>query len=83
MPNTKYDIVPKTSNKTLNKVTMCNYRIEFLKQCINNDKIQEILSFRAPKKEVFSEKKCARWFTIETAETEINRAVKCSRKNLN
>ena len=34
--------------KTLNKVTSCNYRIEFLKQCLNNDIIPDFLRFRAP-----------------------------------
>ena len=34
-------------------VTSCNYRIEFLKQCINNDIIPEFLRFRAFLKEHF------------------------------
>ena len=41
--------------KTLNKVTSCNYRIEFSKQCISNNIIPDILRFYAPKNEIFSE----------------------------
>ena len=65
-------------------VNSCNYRIEFLKQCLNNDIISDFLRFRAPKIEIFTEQ-AVHSFQLKLLEQEINRrrkAVKCSRKNL-
>ena len=61
--------------KSLNKVTSCNYRIEFLKQCLNNDIIPDFLRFRAPKNEIFSEQ-AVHSFQLKLLKQEINRAEK-------
>ena len=61
--------------KTLNKVTNCNYRIEFLKQCLNNDIIPDFLRFRAPKNEIFFEQ-AVHSFQLKLLKQEINRAEK-------
>ena len=60
--------------KTINKVTSCNYRIEFLKQGINHI-IADFLSFRTPKKEIFSEQ-VVQSFQLKLLKQEINRAEK-------
>ena len=61
--------------KTLNKVTSCNYRIEFLKQCLDNDVIPDLLRFRAPKNKIFSEQ-AVHNFQFEPLKQEINSAKK-------
>ena len=61
--------------KTLNKVTSCNHRIEFLKQCQNNDVIPDFLRFRAPKNDIFSEQ-AVHSFQLKLLKEEINRAEK-------
>ena len=61
--------------KILNKVTSCNYRIEFLKQCLNNDIIPDFLRFRAPKNEIFSEQ-ALHSFQLKLLKQEINHAEK-------
>ena len=61
--------------KTTNKVTSCNYRIEFLKQCNNNDIIPDILRFHAPKKVFFSEQ-AVHSFQLKFLKKAINRAEK-------
>ena len=66
--------------KTLNKVTSCNYGLDFLKECLNNDMISDFLRFRAPKKEIFS-KQALHSFQLKLLKQEINRAEK-SRKVL-
>ena len=61
--------------KTLTKVTSCNYRIEFLEQCLNNDIIPDFLRFRAPKNEFFSEQAVLS-FQLRLLKQKINSAEK-------
>ena len=61
--------------ENLNKVTSYNYRIEFLKQCLNNDIVPGFLRFRAAKNEIFSEE-AVHSFQLKHLKQEKNRAEK-------